>query len=241
MEARHLHRWDVSPAEAREIQNQLRNELVLQDRIGPIEHVAGADCAFRLEEPGAWREGRGTALAGVIVYAFPQMREVERASAELPLRFPYIPGLLSFREIPVLLAAFERLRKAPDVILYDGHGFAHPRRLGIASHLGIVLDIPSIGVAKSVLTGEYREPPKTAGKSSPLTDPKTGEVIGAVLRTVSGVRPVFVSQGHRISLERAIRLTAAVCDGYRIPRPTREADHWVRELKKAGTTGNSLR
>jgi deoxyribonuclease V len=129
--------------------------------------------------------------------------------------------------MPALIAAFRKLNHAPDLIFYDGQGYAHPRRLGIASHLGLVLDRPTIGVAKSVLIGKYREPGKRAGSSSPLVDEKSGEVIGVALRTRQRAQPVFVSLGHRISLAAAVKLTLAVSDGYRIPRPTRDADRWV--------------
>jgi deoxyribonuclease V len=227
VKARKLHRWDVTPAEAREIQARLRHRVECRDRFPKLRLIAGADVALQLAEPGGWRRGRGRAFAGVVVYRFPEMEEVERSGTALPLRFPYVPGLLSFREIPVLLAAFERLRHAPDLIFCDGQGYAHPRRLGIASHLGLLLDRPTIGVAKSVLVGAWREPGVRAGKSSPLVDEKTGEVLGAALRTRQGARPVFVSLGHRISLPSAVKLTLAVCDGYRLPRPTRDADRWV--------------
>lgn len=210
----------------------LRHRVELTDRLPRLRLIAGADVALALAEPGGWRQGRGRAFAGVIVYRFPEMEELERVSANLPLRFPYVPGLLSFREIPALLAAFERLRHAPDLIFCDGQGYAHPRRLGIASHLGLLLNRPTIGVAKSVLVGQYREPPARAGRSSPLVDGKSGEIIGAALRTREGARPVFVSQGHRVSLKRAIELTLAVSDGYRLPRPTREADHWVGTARR---------
>jgi deoxyribonuclease V len=173
-------------------------------------------------------------FAGIVVYRFPEMVEVERVSAHLPLCFPYVPGLLSFREIPALLAAFARLRHAPDLIFCDGHGYAHPRRFGIACHLGLLLDRPTIGVGKSVLVGEYREPAASPGKTSPLIDPQSGEVIGAALRTRKGAKPIFISPGHRISLERAVELAVAVCDGYRIPRPTREADRWVGKVRRGG-------
>ena len=236
MKARQLHGWDVTPAEAREIQLKLAPMVERQDRLAPLRLVAGADVAFEILEPGGWKTGRGRAFAGVVVYRFPEMEEVERESADLPLRFPYVPGLLSFREIPALLAAFEKLQHAPDLILYDGQGYAHPRRIGIASHLGLLLDRPTIGVAKSVLVGEYRQPAKDAGKWTPLVDPKNAEVVGAALRTRTGVRPVFVSIGHRISLQRAIELTLAVSDGYRLPRPTRDADHWVGMARRLPRT-----
>ena len=227
-----LHHWDVTPAEAREIQLGLRHRVERTDRLPRLRRVAGADVALELAEPGGWRKGHGRAFAGVVVYRFPEMEELERVSAEQPLRFPYLPGLLSFREIPALLAAFERLRHAPDLIFCDGQGYAHPRRFGIACHLGLLLDRPAIGVAKSRLVGEYREPAARAGSSAPLLDGESGEVLGAVLRTREGVRPVFISQGHRISLDRAVELTMAVSDGYRLPRPIRDADHWVGTVRR---------
>jgi deoxyribonuclease V len=232
MKARELHRWDVTSAEGRDIQLKLAHLVERKDRLPRLRTVAGADVALEIAEPGGWRQGRGRAFAGVVVYRFPEMEEIERVSADLPLRFPYVPGLLSFREIPALIAAFAKLRHEPDLIFYDGHGYAHPRRLGIASHLGLVLDRPTIGVAKSVLIGKYGQPDARAGSSSPLVDEQSGEVIGAALRTRQGVRPVFVSLGHRISLNTAVELTLAVSDGYRIPRPTREADRWVRMARR---------
>jgi deoxyribonuclease V len=232
MKALDLHRWDVTPAEAREIQLRLRGRMERQDRIGNVQHVAGADIALELAGRGSWRTGQGRAIAGVIVYRFPEMEEVERASSIQPLRFPYVPGLLSFREIPALLAAFELLRTSPDLIFCDGQGYAHPRRFGLASHLGVVLDVPSIGVAKSILIGEYTELGRLAGSTAPLIDAATGEQIGAAVRTATGVKPVYVSAGNRISLERAIEFTMAVADGFRIPRATREADHFVNEIRR---------
>lgn len=240
-----LHSWDVTPAEARQIQLDLRARLERNDRLPPLRRVAGADVAFdlgRRRRPsrlsGATCSGR--AIAGVIVYTFPELIEVERSTAERPLAFPYVPGLLSFREAPALLAAFEKLRHEPDLIFCDGHGYAHPRRFGIACHLGVLLDRPTIGCAKSRLIGRHAEPPRRAGRWTPLRDTVEGradteETIGAVLRTRDVVKPVYVSQGHRISLERAIGLVLAVCDGYRIPRPTREADYFVEAVKRGRT------
>jgi deoxyribonuclease V len=233
VKARQLHRWDVTPAEARKIQRKLAHLVERKDRLPRLRLVAGADVALEIAEPGGWRHGRGRAFAGVVVYRFPEMEEIERVSAHLPLRFPYVPGLLSFREMPALIAAFAKLRHAPDLIFCDGQGYAHPRRLGIASHLGLVLDRPTIGVAKSVLIGKYREPGKRAGSSSPLVDEKSGEVIGVALRTRQRAQPVFVSLGHRISLKTAVKLTLAVCGGYRLPRPTRDADRWVGMVRRS--------
>src|SRR5579872_2814941 len=232
MKALHLHRWDVSPAEARDIQLQLRGRMEREDRISNVEHVAGADIALELRGRGSWRSGEGRAIAGVIVYRFPEMVEVERASSIHPLTFPYVPGLLSFREVPALLAAFQSLRISPDLIFCDGQGYAHPRRFGLACHLGLLLDVPSIGVAKSVLIGECKEPARRAGSTAALVDAHTREQIGAAVRAASAVRPVYVSQGHRVSLKRAIEFTLAVSDGFRIPRPTRDADRFVNEIRR---------
>lgn len=225
MRALQLHRWNVTPREAARIQLRLRKRLELNDRFTRIETVAGADVALDLR--------RGQAIAGVIVYRFPEMAELERVWAKRRITFPYVPGLLSFREIPVLLKAFARLCHAPDLIFCDGHGYAHPRRFGIACHLGVLLDRPTIGCAKSILVGTAEEPPRRAGSWAPLTD--EDEVVGVVLRTREGVKPVYISQGHRISLERAIEFGRATTDGYRIPRPTREADHFVEAVKRAET------
>ena len=212
----------MTPAEARLIQLSLRDRLERRDRMGEIRRVAGADVALDL--------AGGKAIAGVVVYSFPELEEIERAWAEQPLRFPYIPGLLSFREMPAILAAFERVRNEPDLIFYDGHGYAHPRRFGIACHLGLVLDCPTIGCAKSRLIGRHEEPPAERGGWAPLED--KGERVGAVLRTRSGVKPIYVSVGHRVSLERAIEFVLAVSDRYRIPRPTRDADLFVGAVKR---------
>ena len=232
MKPLHLHSWGVTPSEARDVQLQLRARMEREDRIVKVEHVAGADIACELRGGGSWRTGEGRAIGGVIVYRFPQMEEVERASSIQPLTFPYVPGLLSFREIPALLAAFESLRVSPDLIFCDGQGYAHPRRFGLACHLGVLLDVPSIGVAKSVLIGECKEPAQKAGSTSVLLDPQTGEQIGSAVRTANGVKPVYVSQGHRISLAHAVEFTLAVSDGFRIPRPTRDADHFVNQIRR---------
>ncbi len=173
---------------------------------------------------------KGRAIAGVIVYSFPEMQEIERAWAERPLQFPYVPGLLSFRELPALLAAFQKLSEAPEVIFCDAQGYAHPRRFGLACHLGVLLDCATVGCAKSRLIGEHKEPGYSMGSWAALRD--AGETIGAVLRTRTGVKPIYVSQGHRVSLASAIELTMAASDGFRVPKPTREADHFVEELKR---------
>lgn len=244
MRALFRHAWNVTPDEARRIQIELRKKWEGQDRLGRIRTVAGADVAFVIAGSQAMRVRRqamqeaNRAIAGVVVYRFPEMEELERAYAVRPLEFPYIPGLLSFREVPALLAAFAKLKRAPDLIFCDAHGYAHPRRFGLACHLGVLLDRPAIGCAKSLLIGTHKEPAEARGAWAPIADydeRRAMEVIGAALRTRDRVRPVFISQGHRVSLERAIELTLAVCDGFRIPRPTREADHFVGAIKRGET------
>jgi len=223
MELRLETRWNLTPRAAMRLQESLRELVELQDRFGDIRYVAGADMAFDPETE--------VAFAGVIVYRFPGLEEVERRMARRKLRFPYVPGLLSFRESPVLLAAFARLRTEPDLILIDGHGRAHPRRFGIACHIGILFDKPTIGCAKSRLVGEHQEPGAVAGSTSPLM--LESERIGEVLRTRDHVRPIYVTTGHRVSLDSAVGLVRQCVDGFRIPKPTREADHYVRDLRRA--------
>jgi deoxyribonuclease V len=216
-------RWNLTPCEAMRAQETLRERVERQDRFGPLRYVAGADLAFDPET--------NLAFAGVIVYRYPQMEEVERRMARRKLRFPYVPGLLSFRESPVLLAAFSRLQVEPDMVLVDGHGIAHPRRFGIACHLGLLLDMPAIGCGKSILIGEAAEPGARAGSTSPLID--KGETVGMALRTRDNVKPIYVTIGHRVSLESALGIVRQCLDGLRIPKPTREADHFVRDLRRA--------
>jgi len=216
-------RWNLTPREAMREQERLRDRVIPKDLFDSIRTVAGADLAF---DPTT-----NVAFAGVIVYRFPELEEVERRKARGKLRFPYVPGLLSFRESPVLLAAFARLRTEPDLILIDGHGRAHPRLFGIACHLGVLLDKPTIGCAKSLLVGEHDDPGARAGSTTPLNF--QGERVGMVLRTRDHVKPIYVTTGHRVSLESAVKLVRQCLDGFRIPKPTREADHYVRELRRA--------
>lgn len=213
MRARQLHGWDLAPREAIALQGRLRERVVRADRIGAVRRVAGVDVGFEAE-------GRIT-RAAVVVLDYPGLALVEQSVVRVPTRFPYVPGLLSFREVPAVLAAFERLRTAPDLVVYDGQGIAHPRRFGIASHVGVLLDRPSIGVAKSRLIGEHRMPANRRGAWAPLRD--ASETIGAVLRTRAGVRPLYVSIGHRVSLRTAIRWTLACAPRYRLPETTRQA------------------
>lgn len=236
------HSWEVSPEQARCIQEELRKEWEGEDRLPDIRTVAGLDAAFVLTESQSlknvssrWGRARlaNRAIGCVVMYRFPDMEEIARAFAVEPLRFPYIPGLLSFREVPVLLAALEKLKQPPDLLFCDGQGYAHPRRFGLASHLGVLLDTASIGCAKSILVGTHGRLGEKAGSWAELVDKKAGgERIGAALRTRDRVRPVYVSQGHRVSLESAIRLAFAVTGRYRIPRPTRDADSYSRDIKR---------
>lgn len=216
-------RWKLTPREAMRLQERLRERVVLEDRFKSIRYVAGADIAFDPETQ--------VAFAGVIVYRFPELEEVERRMARRKLQFPYVPGLLSFRESPILIAAFARLKTDPDLILIDGHGRAHPRLFGLACHIGVLFDKPAIGCAKSLLVGNAGEPAAKAGSSAALEF--HGERVGVVLRTRDGTRPIFVTQGHRISLSTAVKVVRRCLDGYRIPKPTREADRYVRDLRRA--------
>jgi deoxyribonuclease V len=233
------HRWRVTTAEAREIQQKLREQWEGADRLGSIRRIAGLDAAFvltgsqALKKVNRWRRMQANRAIGcVVVFRYPEMTELGRAFAIVPLEFPYVPGLLSFREVPVLLAALKKLGETPDLLFCDGQGYAHPRRMGLASHLGVWLDRPTIGCAKSILIGEHGPLKQDKGSWTGLVDEAAGERIGAVVRTRAGVRPVYVSQGNRVSLETAVRLTLEVSDGYRIPRPTREADHFASEIKR---------
>ncbi len=206
-----LHRWDVSPAEAMKIQNELRARVVKMSAVGEVRSVAGVDVGVEGE----------TARAAVVVLGYPELTVVEKAVAHLPVAFPYVPGLLAFREAPVVLAAFEKLEMAPDLIIVDGQGYAHQRRFGIACHVGVLLDRPTIGCAKSRLIGTHDEPPAEAGSWVKLWD--NNEVVGAVVRTKTGVSPLYVSIGHKVDLETAVEYVLACCRGQRLPETSRLA------------------
>ena len=219
------HRWDVTPREAIRIQQRIAPKVCLHDDFAAIHCVAGADIAL---DP---KTNRGFAV--VARFSFPEMRQLEVVHAAGELRMPYVPGLLSFREAPLLIEAFRKLREKPDILMCDGQGYAHPRRLGIACHLGLLLDIPTIGCAKSRLVGEYVEPGKRRGSTSPLFH--LGEIIGMVLRTRDRVRPIFVSTGHRVGLRTAVEIEIACSPRYRVPEPTRRADALAGEFKRSMT------
>jgi len=210
------HPWDVSPREAIAIQQRLRGRVRLEDCPGEVKHVAGIDVGFE-------QQNRVT-RAAVAVLCFPDLELEEYAVARQPTRFPYVPGLLSFREVPAVLDALGRLRAMPDLLLCDGQGIAHPRRFGIACHLGVLSGIPSIGVAKSRLVGHHESVPDVKGAWVPLED--KGDVIGAVLRSRKGVKPIYVSPGHCVTLPTAVEYVMACVTRYRLPETTR----WAHRL-----------
>ena len=216
-----VHCFDVSTLQARNLQLQLAPSVIRRNQFGKITTIAGADISLS-ERVG---------YAAVIVYSYPGLEELERAFTVGPLKFPYVPGLLSFREIPLLRETFAKLTTQPDMIIVDGQGVAHPRRIGIASHLGLTLDIPTIGCAKSRLIGEYESPATKRGSTAPLMDGH--ERIGVVLRTRDGVAPLFVSIGHRVSLSTAVKYVLNCSDGFRLPKPQRLADQWTKQLRRS--------
>ncbi|MEN6427510.1 MAG: deoxyribonuclease V [Phycisphaerales bacterium] len=225
---RNLHEWNLSYADARELQKRLAGEVCFSTLRRQPRLIAGLDCAFS-------KDGKRIFAAAVMLEVVNASRAsfvlnlVETVSAEQETRFPYIPGLLSFREAPVCLDAAGRLSREPDLYMIDGQGTAHPRRLGLASHLGLFFDKPTIGCAKSRLIGTFDEPGEQKGMWSPLWDGE--EQIGAVVRTRSRVKPIFVSVGHRCTLEDAIRISLACTTRYRIPEPTRLAHQAVSRLR----------
>lgn len=223
MQYRVLHDWQVTAAEARAIQERLRHRIEIGRYTQDIRYIAGADVSVARQAP--------TVYAGVIVLDYQTLEVVERQGITSRTEFPYVPGLLSFREAPALLQAFRRLQTRPDVVVFDGQGIAHPRGLGIASHLGLLLDVPSIGCAKSRLFGSYAAPPPERGASTLLRGAQN-HTIGAVLRTKTNTRPVFVSVGHKMELSQALTLLLHCDRGYRIPEPTRLADHYVGALRR---------
>lgn len=213
MRVRRLHEWGVSIARAKEIQLSLAGRVVVENEAINPRFVAGVD----ISPP----DGRGLARGAVVVLRYPELDVAEVKVVRAKITFPYIPGLLSFRETPLILAACQELKNVPDLVLIDGQGLAHPRRLGLASHVGLFLELPTIGCAKSVLCGRHGLLEQEAGSHAELLD--KNEVIGAALRTKTGVRPVYVSVGHRIDLAAALHWVMACCHGYRLPEPTRLA------------------
>lgn len=219
--------FDLSPKEAIALQKELREKV----QIEPLKHqpklIAGCDVSMnRFAKEG---------FAGFVTFSYPDLAPVEESVVFGPIPFPYIPGLLSFREIPLLLQAFEGLKEKPDLIIVDGVGIAHPRRLGIATHLGLTLDIPTIGSAKSVLTGSYEEPGSEPGDRAPLVDLKSNETIGYALCSKKNVKPIFVSPGHLVDLKEAVDLVYSCVRKHRLPEPTRLAHEAVNRHRIANS------
>jgi deoxyribonuclease V len=217
-----LHPWDVTPREAMEIQEALRPRVQITRLCAPLQAVAGVDVAFSRRSDTAW--------AGVVVLRYPDLKCLEERWVKGRIRFPYIPGLLSFREIPLILKALERLKLEPDLFFCDGQGVAHPRGLGLASHLGLLLGKPTIGCAKSRLVGITALLNAGRGGHSPLV--YQGRVLGAAVRTRTGVQPVYVSAGHRITLEESVDLVLSCSRRYRVPEPTRQPHLLVSALRR---------
>ena len=213
MEVIRQHEWRVSTSEAREIQAELAGQVSRAGDVNNLRLIAGVDISVN-----RWAK---TGTGAVVVLSYPELEPVEIKVVTDHIEFPYVPGLLSFREAPLILAACKELTVTPDLVMVDGQGIAHPRRIGLASHLGLFLDVPTIGCAKSRLCGRHDEPGNEAGSYAELLD--GDEVIGVVLRTREGVKPVYVSVGHKVDLPAAIRWTLACCRGYRLPEPTRLA------------------
>ncbi len=206
--------WPGTAAEAIAIQKELMDKVLIHDDFGDAKIIAGVDCSYDIKS--------NLSFAFIVLMKRGEWKVLESVSAKMPTKFPYVPGLLSFREIPVILKAFEKLKTVPDLFMVDGQGIAHPRRLGIAAHLGVLLDIPSIGVAKSKLTGHYAEPDLKKDSESVLKDRDVR--IGTVLRSKDNVKPLFISPGHKVGQESAVKLVREALTKYRLPEPTRIAD-----------------
>lgn len=215
------HRWALTPKRAAELQRELAAKVHIESPSEPIVLVAGVDAAFSSDG--------SRCIAAAVVWDCQSGSMVEERVARRPLRFPYVPGLLSFREAPAVIAALRRLRTRPSAIMCDAHGYAHPRRFGLACHVGVLCDVPTIGCAKSRLCGSHREPGRRRGSRSALHD--RGETIGTVLRTRTDVRPVYVSVGHRIDLPTAEKIVLQCANRYRLPEPTRMADLRLRSAE----------
>lgn len=220
MQINHLHDWDLSPKEAIALQKEMADQIIYDHPLdlSEIYFVGGVDVSVK----------DGISQAAVVILSFPELQIVEKSLAAIPTPFPYIPGLLSFREGPALETAFENLKQEPDVFIFDGMGRIHPRRIGIASHMGLWLNKPTIGCGKTHFIGDYAEPEPERGSYSILTD--KGEVLGVVLRTRTNVKPVYISPGHLIDLDSALAITMACTSKYRLPEPVRAAHNTAGEL-----------
>jgi deoxyribonuclease V len=216
-----LHSWNVSVEEAIRIQENLRSRIILKTDFSKVRTIGGGDVAYSKK--------RNILFSVIVVLSFPQMEILDISKAYGLVGFPYIPGLFSFREGPILIRTFQRLKRKPDVMLYDGQGIAHPRGFGLASHMGLCLDLPSIGCAKTPLVDGFVSPGSSKGSYELIR--REGKEVGIVLRTKDNVKPLFVSPGHRIDLPMSIQLTLKCCRGFRIPEPLRQAHHASRLLR----------
>ncbi|HET6575179.1 MAG TPA: deoxyribonuclease V [Fimbriiglobus sp.] len=219
-----LHDWNLTPKEAVALQRELAARVDTKTPLGKLDLVAGCDVSYDRGSPRMH--------AAIVVVRVSDLSVVESMVAHADVTFPYVPGLLSFREAPPVLAAWKRLRSEPDAVMLDAQGIAHPRRLGLACHVGLWLDRPCVGCAKSRLVGTFAEPGPAAGDTSPLTD--KGEQVGVVMRTRARTKPVFVSPGHRLDLEGAVAVVRATLSGYRLPVPTRLAHVAANQARAAG-------
>jgi deoxyribonuclease V len=215
---------NITPKKARELQLKLRDKVSQKNQLYKTEIICGIDLSILKEDKKL--------ICGIVNFKYPQLQIIEQVSRVVDETFPYIPGLLSFREGPAILETLRDLVHEPDLLVFDGQGTAHPRGLGIASHIGVLLDKPAVGIAKKKLFGDYTEPENEAGNFSYLFHPLDKSIIGAVVRTKTNVKPVFVSVGHKVSLERAIELCLKFSRGYRIPEPTRQAHQFVNEVRR---------
>ena len=214
-----LHSWEVNPKVAIQIQQELKEKIQLKKSFNRIKRIAGADVSYFKNEM----------IAGAIIFEFPTLKTIEKQSFVSPVNFPYIPGLLTFREGPSLLSAFKKIKTEPDIILFDGQGIAHPRRMGIATHLGLFLNKPTIGCAKSRLCGRYSNVGEKKGEYALLKE--NNEILGAVLRTREKVKPIFVSPGYKIDLVNSIDIVLKCSVKYRLPLPVREAHIFVNQIR----------
>jgi len=217
-----LHSWKVNVEEAIQIQQNLRNRIILQKTFSEVKTIGGGDVAYS--------EDRNSLFAAIVVLSFPKMETLEIANAHGEIPFPYIPGLFSFREGPILIKAFKKLKLKPDVMIFEGQGIAHPRGIGLASHMGLWLDLPSIGCTKTPLLSDFIYPAPSKGSFELIR--KEGKEVGAVLRTKDKVKPLFVSPGHRIDLQTSIQIVLTTCPRFRIPEPLRRGHELSRLVRE---------
>jgi deoxyribonuclease V len=225
-----MHDWDVDPKRAILIQQSLRERVKIRPLSRPLRTIAGADVSSNMFGKKIY--------AGIIVLSYPDLEPLEYALIQSETNFPYIPGLLSFREIPALLECVSRLKAKPDLIVVDGQGIAHPRRFGIASHLGVLADIPAVGCAKSRLYGEFKEP-QEVGNDSPILDPNTSEELGRAFKSKKNSNPLIVSPGHMISVNESLAVIKETLRGYRLPEPTRRAHELVNKFRRGEINGQT--